>query len=61
MATLYGARAMGLDERIGSLVPGKAADMVAVRLGGVDTTPLYSVISHIVYSLSKHKYVWRLG
>lgn len=48
-ATLNGARAMGLDDRIGSLEPGKYADLIAVRLDGLNTTPLYDPISHLVY------------
>jgi 5-methylthioadenosine/S-adenosylhomocysteine deaminase len=48
MATLNGAAALGLDARIGSLVPGKDADLVAVRLADVETLPLYDPISQLV-------------
>ena len=50
MATLNGARAMGLDEQIGSLEPGKFADLVAVRLDAVNTLPVYNPVSQLVYS-----------
>jgi 5-methylthioadenosine/S-adenosylhomocysteine deaminase len=49
MATLGGARAMGLDKRIGSIVPGKRADLAAVRLAGPGLSPLYDAASHLVY------------
>src|SRR5699024_10624213 len=39
-ATLGGARAMGLGERIGSIEPGKQADLAAVRMTGLETLPL---------------------
>ncbi|MGI4894141.1 MAG: amidohydrolase family protein, partial [Janthinobacterium lividum] len=42
MATLGGARAMGLDKAIGSLTPGKQADMIAVRLDTPRMTPLFT-------------------
>ncbi|MDX1626073.1 MAG: TRZ/ATZ family hydrolase [Wenzhouxiangellaceae bacterium] len=50
MATLHGARALGLDDRIGSVEPGKRADLAAVRLDALATTPVHNVISQLVYS-----------
>jgi len=49
MATLGGAAAVGLDARIGSLAAGKAADAVAVDLGGLDAMPVYDPVSHLVH------------
>ena len=49
MATLGGAHALGLGDRIGSLTPGKAADMIAVELSAVEMLPCYDVASHLVY------------
>ena len=50
MATINGARALGLGDRIGSLEPGKAADFVAFKLSGLASLPLYNVESHLVYT-----------
>ncbi|MEQ8515347.1 MAG: TRZ/ATZ family hydrolase [Chromatocurvus sp.] len=50
MATLGGARALGMDDQIGSLVPGKQADMIAVDLSGSATQPVYNPISQLVYA-----------
>lgn len=50
MATLNGARALGLGDRIGSLVPGKFADLIAVDLNRAATRPVHHVISQLVYS-----------
>ncbi len=63
MATLNGAKALGLDDEIGSLQPGKAADVVAIDLSGLETTPLYHPISHIVYAGSRRDVsdVWIAG
>jgi 5-methylthioadenosine/S-adenosylhomocysteine deaminase len=55
MATLNGARALGLADEIGSLVPGKAADLVAVDLQHLDTSPVFHPISQLVYALSRHQ------
>jgi 5-methylthioadenosine/S-adenosylhomocysteine deaminase len=48
-ATLGGARALGLDARVGSLVPGKSADMVAVDLAATSSLPCYDPLSHLVH------------
>ncbi|MEZ5444948.1 MAG: TRZ/ATZ family hydrolase [Gammaproteobacteria bacterium] len=63
MATLNGARALGLEELLGSLVPGKAADLVAVDLGGITTQPVYNPVSHLVYATGRHQVtdVWVAG
>jgi 5-methylthioadenosine/S-adenosylhomocysteine deaminase len=53
MATFAGARALGLDAVTGSLEPGKAADMVAVELDGLEALPLYDVHSHLVYATGR--------
>src|SRR5687768_16525343 len=49
MATIRGARALGMERRIGSLEPGKHADVIAVSVTGARQTPLYDPISHLVY------------
>ncbi len=50
MATINGARALGLDERIGSLERDKLADMIAVDLSQPETQPLHNVLSQLVYA-----------
>jgi 5-methylthioadenosine/S-adenosylhomocysteine deaminase len=49
MATLGGAIALGLEADIGTLSAGKAADIVSVDLGGVDSAPVYDPVSHLVH------------
>jgi 5-methylthioadenosine/S-adenosylhomocysteine deaminase len=63
MATINGARALGLDRRIGSLAPGKAADLIAVRLDSPELTPCYDVASHLVYAVGREhvSHVWVNG
>lgn len=50
MATLNGARALGLDEQIGSLELGKLADMVAFDLSGLAQQPVYDPVSQLIYA-----------
>jgi len=52
-ATLGGARALGLDGKIGSIVPGKAADLAAVDLGKPELMPVYDPVSHLVYTAGR--------
>jgi len=63
MATLNGARALGLEEVTGSLEVGKAADIVAVRLNTLETQPLYHPISQLVYACGREQVsdVWVAG
>lgn len=62
-ATLGGARALGLDRRIGSIEAGKEADLVAFDLSPVETQPLYDVVSQIVYAAGREQVsdVWVAG
>ena len=53
MATIEGARAMKLDDRIGSLEAGKSADLVAVDLGGAGTMPVWDLYSTLVYAVKE--------
>jgi 5-methylthioadenosine/S-adenosylhomocysteine deaminase len=50
--TLGGAKALGLDGQIGSLVPGKQADLIAVAFDDAATQPVFDPISHLVYCAS---------
>ena len=63
MATLNGARALGLEHRIGSLTPGKAADVIAVRLDELASQPMYHPISQVVYTATRQQVsdVWVAG
>jgi 5-methylthioadenosine/S-adenosylhomocysteine deaminase len=49
MATMEGARAMGMDHEIGSLEAGKRADLLVVSMASARQTPMYDPVSHIVY------------
>jgi 5-methylthioadenosine/S-adenosylhomocysteine deaminase len=63
MATLNGAKALALDDRIGSLQPGKSADFVAIDLSEVGSQPVYDPISQIVYTATRDQVtdVWVAG
>jgi len=62
-ATLHGARALGLESAIGSLVPGKSADLCAVALDSLELAPCYDVVSHLVYAAGREhvSHVWVAG
>ncbi|MBI5909099.1 MAG: TRZ/ATZ family hydrolase [Betaproteobacteria bacterium] len=63
MATLDGARALRLDHAIGSIEPGKFADLTAVEFSAPDMLPCYDPISHIVYVAGRENvsHVWVAG
>lgn len=63
MATINGARALGLDDKIGSLEKGKAADVIAINLQGIETEPLYNPLSQLVYATGRERVtdVWVAG
>jgi 5-methylthioadenosine/S-adenosylhomocysteine deaminase len=49
MATIGGAQALGMADRLGSLEPGKLADLIIVSMKSARQTPLYNPVSHLVY------------
>lgn len=63
LATLNGARALGLGAEIGSLAPGKAADVICIDLSGLEHQPLLDPVSQLVYAASRHDVtdVWIAG
>jgi 5-methylthioadenosine/S-adenosylhomocysteine deaminase len=50
MATMDGATVLGMNDRIGSLEPGKLADLIIIDLDRAHLTPAYDVVSHLVYA-----------
>lgn len=63
MATIAGARALGLDHHIGSIEIGKCADLSAVNLNSLSLSPCYDPASHLAYVASRHDvtHVWISG
>ncbi len=63
MATLNGAQALGLGDKIGSLVTGKMADMTAIDLSDVNLSPCYNPTSHLIYCAGREhvSHVWVNG
>ena len=62
-ATLGGAKAIGLDHLVGSLEPGKQADIACIDLAALETQPLHHVVSQLVYAAGRHQVrdVWIAG
>ncbi|RRV37546.1 TRZ/ATZ family hydrolase [Pseudomonas sp. o96-267] len=60
MATLNGARALGLETQTGSLEPGKLADVVAFDLSGLAQQPIYAPVSQLIYASGRDcvKHLW---
>ncbi|MEB2328228.1 MAG: TRZ/ATZ family hydrolase [Pseudomonas sp.] len=63
MATLNGARALGLDEHTGSLEIGKFADLVAFDLSGLAQQPVYDPVSQLIYTCGRDcvRHAWVAG
>lgn len=63
MATINGARAMGLDKLIGTLEVGKRADFTAVRMDNLNSMPVFNPVSQLVYATqaSQVSHVWVNG
>ena len=63
MATLNGARALGLDTQIGSLEIGKLADLVSFDLSGLGCQPLYDPVSQLLYAANRQctRHLWVAG
>ena len=62
-ATMGGAKAMGLDAKIGSLEVGKCADLICVDLAQIETQPVFEPVSHLVYAANRSQVsdVWING
>lgn len=60
MLTINAARALGKEHRLGSVEAGKLADLCAIRLDSLQTTPMYDVVSHLIYAASSQQvsHVW---
>jgi 5-methylthioadenosine/S-adenosylhomocysteine deaminase len=63
MATINGAKALGLEQETGSLTIGKSADVIAIDLDQLETLPVFNPTSQIVYAASKQQVtdVWVAG
>ena len=60
MATINGARALGMADRIGSIEVGKCADLITINLASLNTQPLYEPVAQIVYAAASRQvsHVW---
>jgi len=63
MATLNGARALGVDNVTGSLKVGKSADFISLNIDCLEMLPIFDVVSHIVYVATRDRVtdVWVAG
>jgi 5-methylthioadenosine/S-adenosylhomocysteine deaminase len=60
MLTINAAQALGRSEQLGSIEAGKLADLCAMRMSSLQTTPMYDVVSHVIYAASSQQvsHVW---
>jgi 5-methylthioadenosine/S-adenosylhomocysteine deaminase len=60
MLTINAAQALGDSDRLGSVEVGKLADLCAVRMDSLQTTPMFDVVSHLIYAASSQQvsHVW---
>lgn len=56
MATINGAKALGLENEIGSIEIDKCADLIAIDLNQIETMPLNSLFSSIVYAAGREQF-----
>lgn len=63
MSTINGAKALGLDHKIGSIEIGKLADLTAVKMSDIAMKPCFDVASHLVYVAGREQvsHVWVNG
>jgi 5-methylthioadenosine/S-adenosylhomocysteine deaminase len=63
MLTRHGARALRMDADLGSIAPGKQADLVAVDLGAPELQPCFDPVSHLIYASGREhvSHVWVAG
>lgn len=60
MLTINAAKALGLEDQIGSIEVGKKADLIAIDLSDINTTPVYDPVSQIIYAANSRQvtHVW---
>ena len=63
MATINGAKALGIENLVGSLSVGKSADIISINMNTIESQPLYNPVSHIVYAANRNQIsnVWVAG
>ena len=63
MATINGARALGLQDQLGSIEAGKQADLIAVKLDDLNSLPCFDPVSHLVYVAGREQvtHTWVQG
>ena len=58
MATINGARALGLEKEVGSIEVNKQADIIAIDMNSIETQPINNIFSSIVYAAGREQYFY---